>query len=90
MIRGASVGLALLLAGCGATQESSDAAMAQMQNCLFWCVIGLAIENQSENVTETINAGEDTDIELGDIEAGQQGGNQDQANEGPALTIPTF
>ena len=28
MIRGASVGLALLLAGCGATQESSDAAMA--------------------------------------------------------------
>ena len=89
MIRGASVGLALLLAGCGATQESSDAAMAQMQNCLFWCVIGLAIENQSENVTETINA-EDADIELGDIEAVQEGGNQDQANEGPALSIPTF
>ena len=79
----------LLLTGCGQSRTIDvtglDRAIVgpiDMPICAFACFIEIAIETESENVTETINAGEDSEVDLGDINQEETGGTQSQSGVG--------
>ena len=79
-----AIALALLLGGCSSPQEASPNALALMQSCVMFCTIEL--ETQSEKLNETVNATQGSDVEIGDITSGEQGGNL--KSEGIRLSIP--